>query len=194
MCRKNGSLLIIDEIQTGFCRTGPMFAVSPLHVEADFLTMAKGIAGGFPFGAFAMSESVASRLEPGDHGGTYCGNPLGCAVASAVIEYLLENDISANVARMGDLALLRMGEWQAAYPRTVTTVRGKGLLLAVEFSDETTATKINGECLANGLLVNQVQGNIIRLFPALNIRGDEMEKGLDILGEAVKFTDERPAA
>jgi acetylornithine/N-succinyldiaminopimelate aminotransferase len=191
LCRKNGSLLIIDEIQTGFCRTGPMFAVSPLRVEADFLTMAKGIAGGFPFGAFAVSEAVASRLEPGDHGGTYCGNPLGCAVASAVIEYLLENDISANVARMGNLALLRMEEWPAAYPETVTSVRGKGLLLAVEFRDEMTATNVNGECLANGLLVNQVQGNVIRLFPALNIRGDEMEEGLGILGEAIKRVDDR---
>jgi acetylornithine/N-succinyldiaminopimelate aminotransferase len=76
LCKANGSLLIIDEIQTGFCRTGPMFAIGLLNVEADFMTMAKGIAGGFPFGAFAMSETIAANLEPGDHGGTYCGNPL----------------------------------------------------------------------------------------------------------------------
>ena len=85
LCRANGSLLVVDEVQTGFCRTGPLFATSAAGAEADFLTMAKGIAGGFPLGAFAMTEAVAGRLEAGDHGGTYCGNPLACAVADAVI-------------------------------------------------------------------------------------------------------------
>ena len=93
-CQKNGSLLIADEIQTGFCRTGPMFATEAFDVKVDFLTMAKGIAGGFPFGAFAMSEKVAYVLELGDHGGTYCGNPLGCAVADAVIRYLVDEEVS----------------------------------------------------------------------------------------------------
>jgi acetylornithine/N-succinyldiaminopimelate aminotransferase len=96
MCKENGSLLIIDEIQTGFCRTGPMFVSSARGVCPDILTMAKGIAGGFPFGAFAVTEKVNRLLEPGDHGGTYCGNPLGCAVSSAVIEYLMENRIWEN--------------------------------------------------------------------------------------------------
>ncbi len=82
-------MLIVDEVQTGFCRTGPVFAVSASGARADFMTMAKGIAGGFPLGAFAMSEDVAARVEPGDHGGTYCGNLLGCAVAHAVLRHLL---------------------------------------------------------------------------------------------------------
>ena len=80
LCRANGSLLVVDEVQTGFCRTGPLFATAAAGAEADFLTMAKGIAGGFPLGAFAMTDAVAGRLEAGDHGGTYCGNPLACAV------------------------------------------------------------------------------------------------------------------
>ena len=93
MCKENSSLLIIDEIQTGFFRTGSVFVSSAKGVCPDILTMAKGIAGGFPFGAFAMTGKVNSRLEQGDHGGTYCGNPLGCAVSSAVIEYLLSHRI-----------------------------------------------------------------------------------------------------
>jgi acetylornithine/N-succinyldiaminopimelate aminotransferase len=116
LCKANGSLLIVDEIQTGFCRTGPMFAISPLNVEADFMTMAKGIAGGFPFGAFAMSEAVAAKLEPGDHGGTYCGNPIGCAVSYAVIKYLIDHNISAEVVKMGGFALNRMRKWMQKYP------------------------------------------------------------------------------
>ena len=90
LCHANGSLLIVDEVQTGFCRTGPMFATGPTGARADFLTMAKGIAGGFPLGAFACTEEVAARFELGDHGGTYCGNPLGCAVAHAVIGHLVD--------------------------------------------------------------------------------------------------------
>jgi len=98
LCRKNGSYLIIDEVQTGFCRTGPMFAIDGLNVRPDFFTLAKGIAGGFPFGP-CHDREVALKLQKGDHGGTYCGNPLGCAVAYAVIKHLVETDIGKNVNR-----------------------------------------------------------------------------------------------
>lgn len=186
MCKKNGSLLIIDEVQTGFCRCGPMFAISRSCADADFLTMAKGIAGGFPFGAFAMTEAVAARLEPGDHGGTYCGNPLGCAVAYAVIRYLLDHQISANVQEMGTLALQHMNGWKLSFPEMITDVRGLGLLLAVEFRTEEMATRVTGTCLAKGLFVRQTQGNMIRIFPALNINKKEMEEGLMIFWESIE--------
>ena len=186
LCRANGSLLIIDEVQTGFCRCGPMFAISPSGVQADFLTMAKGIAGGFPFGAFAMSEAVAERLEAGDHGGTFCGNPLGCAVAYAVIHYLLDHNISARVTQMGGLVLSRLEEWKREYPEMVIDVRGKGLLLAIELRDEAMATRITEACLAEGLFVRQTQGNMIRIFPALNIKREEIEEGLAVIGKAIE--------
>ena len=188
LCRANGSLLIIDEIQTGFCRTGPMFAIGPLKVEPDFLTMAKGIAGGFPFGAFAMSERVAEKLEPGDHGGTYCGNPLGCAVSYAVIRYLIDHDVSAHVMKMGEFALNRLRGWMEAYPERITDVRGRGLLLAIEFRDEKTAGCVTDKCLDRRLFVRQTQGNMIRIFPALNIGREEMEEGLLLLEEAIDET------
>lgn len=186
LCRANGSLLIIDEVQTGFCRCGPMFAISPSGVQADFLTMAKGIGGGFPFGAFAMSEAVSERLEAGDHGGTFCGNPLGCAVASAVIHYLLNHNLSAHVTQMGDLVLSRLEEWKREYPEMIIDVRGKGLLLAIELCDEATATRITEACLAEGLFVRQTQGNMIRIFPALNIKREELEEGLAVIGKAIE--------
>ncbi|OPY89260.1 MAG: Acetylornithine/acetyl-lysine aminotransferase [Syntrophus sp. PtaU1.Bin208] len=186
LCRANGTLLIVDEVTTGFCRTGPMFAIDPLKVEVDFLTMAKGIAGGFPFGAFALTEEVAARLEYGDHGGTYCGNPLGCAVAAAVISHLLEANISENVLEMGTLALTRMETWRQTWPEAIVDVRGRGLLLAVEFRSESTAARICDACLAQGLFVRLTQGNIIRVFPALNIRREEMEEGLAILEKSLR--------
>ncbi len=186
MCEKNGSLLIVDEIQTGFCRTGPMFVTDSLGVKADFLTMAKGIAGGFPFGAFAMSERVASRLELSDHGGTYCGNPLGCAVAYAVIRYLIERSISENVEKVGLFALTRLKELKRKYSGTVVDVRGKGLLLLIDFKNEKTAECVSNVCLSNGLFVRQTQHTGVRIFPALNISKAEMEEGLDIIEKSVR--------
>jgi acetylornithine/N-succinyldiaminopimelate aminotransferase len=186
MCQSNGSLLIIDEVQTGFGRCGPMFAISRTCAQADFLTMAKGIAGGFPFGAFALTEAVAAKLETGDHGGTYCGNPLGCAVSYAVIRHLLDQQISLQVEKMGRFALDQMAEWKQAFPEVVTDVRGLGLLLAVEFRDETTAMKLTDTCLTKGLFVRQTQGNMIRIFPALNIKQEELEEGLAILRESIQ--------
>jgi acetylornithine/N-succinyldiaminopimelate aminotransferase len=186
LCRNNGSLLIVDEVQTGFCRTGPMFVIGALGVQADFLTLAKGIAGGFPFGAFAMSQPVSEKLEVGDHGGTYCGNPLGCAVAYAVIKYLIDHNVSAHVEEMGCLALDRMSRWQGKFNHTVTDTRGKGLLLLVEFNNEDLATRVSEECLVRRLFVRQTQGKGIRIFPALTITPDELEAGLAILEEAIE--------
>ena len=181
LCRANGTLLIVDEIQTGFCRTGPMFAIDDTKARVDFLTMAKGIAGGFPLGAFAMSENVSNRLEIGDHGGTYCGNPLACAVAQGVIRYLLDHRISAHVEELGKVALNEMLEWKRHYGGIISDIRGRGLLLLVEFCDESTAAGVVAECLSRKVFVCLTQGNAIRVFPALNIERGQLMDGLETL-------------
>jgi len=186
LCRANGSLLIVDEVQTGFCRTGPMFAISETGVRADFLTMAKGIAGGFPLGAFAVSEDVSGKLEAGDHGGTYCGNPLACAVACAVIRYLIDNNISAHVAKLEQSALGEMLRLKELCPGVVTAIRGKGLLLFMELSDEATAARVTDECLRRKVFVRQTQGNGIRIFPALNIEQEQLMEGFAVIRQAVE--------
>ena len=175
----------MDEVQTGFCRTGPMFASGPTETRPDFLTMAKGIAGGFPLGAFALTEEVAAKLQAGDHGGTYCGNPLACAVAEAVIGHLVENDIEAHVAELGAEALAILTRWSEAYPGVVTGARGAGLLLLVAFRDEQTAGAVTVGCLQRHLFVRQTHGTGIRVFPALTITRDELWTGLRTLEEAV---------
>lgn len=185
LCHGNGSLLIVDEVQTGFARTGPMFVTGGEGVAADFLTMAKGIAGGFPLGAFATTESVAGRLEGGDHGGTYCGNPLACAVAAAVIGYMLVNDLPARVAELGDYALREMAGWQRDHPGLVTGARGRGLLLMADFRDDQVAGRVAAECLARRVFVRQTQGNGIRVFPALTISRDELAEGLGTVRAAM---------
>jgi len=186
LCKKNKSLLIADEIQTGFCRTGPMFVFGSIGVKVDFLTMAKGIAGGFPFAAFAMSEEVSEKIELGDHGGTFCGNPLGCAVSYAVIKYLIDNKISDNVKEMGNFTLSILNQWKNKYKEIITNVRGVGLLLLIEFNDKDIAKKINDECLKKRLFLTQTQGVGIRIFPALNIKKEEMEEGLAIIKESIE--------
>jgi acetylornithine/N-succinyldiaminopimelate aminotransferase len=191
LCHANGTLLVVDEVQTGFCRTGPFFATSD-DVSPDLLTMAKGIAGGFPLGAFAMTEAVSSKLEAGDHGGTYCGNPLACAVAFAVISYLLDNDVSAWVSELGREALGEMAAWPEAYPAFVTGVRGAGLLLLVELHDEAAAAAVAAECLARGVFVRQTQGVGIRVFPALTITREELAGGLAVLAEAIEVVSGGP--
>ncbi len=190
LCRKNGSYLIIDEVQTGFCRTGPMFAIDGLNVKPDFFTLAKGIAGGFPFGAFAMAEEVALKLQKGDHGGTYCGNPLGCAVAYAVIKHLIETDVGKNVESVGSFIYEYLKTLQQAHPAVIKTVRGKGLLLAMEMREPQIAADILDKSLKLGLFVNLTQGNVIRVFPALNIRKEEAEEGLELLKKAITMVAE----
>ena len=157
-------------MQTGFCRTGPLFAISATGAEPDFLTMAKGIAGGFPLGAFAMTEEVSGKLQAGDHGGTYAGNPLACAVAHAVLRYLLDNDVAAHVAELGEHALAEMAGWRRAQPGVVTDVRGRGLLLLVELRDEPTAARVAAECLARKVFVRQTQGNAHPRLPRADDR------------------------
>lgn len=187
LCKKNGSYLIIDEVQTGFCRTGSMFAIDGMNMKPDFFTLAKGIAGGFPFGAFAMTEEVSLKLQKGDHGGTYCGNPLGCAVACAVIKHLLETDVRSNVESVGSFICEKLKTLQQAHPAIIKTVRGKGLLLAMEMADPQVATEILDKSLRLGLFVNLTQGNVIRVFPALNIRKEEAEEGLELLVKAISL-------
>ncbi|HOJ51612.1 MAG TPA: aspartate aminotransferase family protein [Syntrophales bacterium] len=185
LCRKYGALLIIDEVQTGFCRTGPMFASSSLNLDVSFLTMGKGIASGFPFAAFAMTEEVAAKIEVGDHGGTYAGNPLGCAVAEAVVRYLIDHDISSHVEKMGGIFRTGLALLQNKYPYVIKEVRGQGLLWAAEISRPEQAGAVFDASLKKGLILNIVKEQVIRFFPALVITEKQIQEGLSIFEEAI---------
>jgi acetylornithine/N-succinyldiaminopimelate aminotransferase len=187
LCKRAGALLIADEIQTGFWRTGPAFASLGQGVEPDFITMGKGIAGGFPFAAVAASGRVAEEIEVGDHGGTYNGNPLGCAVAAAVIDHLSGTNIQASVERMGALCCERLLRLQDCFPFMIKEVRGRGLLFAVEFRKEACAEAVQAEALDRGLILNLKHGTIFRIFPALTISGEKLTEGLDILAATINY-------
>jgi len=184
LCRERGALLIADEVQTGFCRTGSFFAVDAVGVQPDILTMGKGIAGGFPLAAFAVTARVAAGVARGDHGGTYCGNPLGCAAASAVVDYLVTHDVAARVARLGQVLLQDLQQLAEEFPGLLREVRGKGLLLGLQLHSDAQVSALTEAALARGLLVTPTRNAVLRLIPSLLLEPAEWEEGLGILRSA----------
>jgi len=177
-CRDQGLLFIVDEVQTGIGRTGTLFAYEQYGVEPDVMTLAKGLGGGVPIGAFLVKEEAAV-LEPGDHGSTFGGNPLACAAGYATLQYVIENDIPAHAARVGAYLKARLNELRSRY-EWVTEVRGRGLLLAVQFDRDISERVVLG-CLEAGLLVNGVTPSAIRLPPPLIITEAEADPPAAIL-------------
>jgi acetylornithine/N-succinyldiaminopimelate aminotransferase len=177
-CDSRGILLILDEIQTGIGRLGSLFGYQLYDIEPDIMTLAKGLAGGVPIGAFLAKEN-ASVFAPGDHGGTFCGNPLACAVGFAVMKYVIANDIPGHAAAVGKYLIAKLEGLKKKYA-FITEVRGRGLLLAVEFHGEI-GQEVLMACLANGLLVNKVKPNAIRLIPPLIIGNQEVDEAITIL-------------
>jgi predicted acetylornithine/succinylornithine family transaminase len=177
-CRDHGLLFIVDEVQTGIGRTGTLFAYEQYGVEPDVMTLAKGLGGGIPIGAFLVKEEAAV-LEPGDHGSTFGGNPLACAAGYATVKYVIEKDIPAHAARVGAYLKARLSELRSRY-EWVTEVRGRGLLLAVQFDREVSERVVLG-CLEAGLLVNGVTPSAIRLMPPLIITEAEADQAVGIL-------------
>lgn len=196
-CDETGALLIIDEIQTGFCRTGKFFALdhfdssSPDEINADILTMGKGIAGGFPFAAFAITAQINKQIETGDHGGTYCGNPLGCAVAYRVISYLKEQNVAKHVAEVGSVLLKRLEDLQQRFPSLIHSARGQGLLCAIEFhahdqSADALVASFTDRCLEQGLLLTPTRKGVVRYIPSLLTTLQEIDQALAISESVLK--------
>ena len=177
-CDDQGLLLILDEIQTGIGRLGALFGYQLFSVEPDVMTLAKGMGGGVPIGALLAKEEAAV-FTPGDHGSTYGGNPLTCAVAYTVVKYVIENHVIANVRRSGDRLMAGLQKIQGDFP-FVTQARGLGLLQAIEFSRDLSGDVLTA-CLANGLLVNAVRPNAVRFMPPLVVTDAEIDEALQKL-------------
>jgi len=183
LCDKSGALLVLDEIQTGIGRTGKMLALEHDDVVPDVLTLGKGLGGGFPVGAFMCTEAVAATVKPGDHGGTYVGNPLACAAAHAVLQVVLEEKLAERAAKVGARLLGRLRAFAEANPGVTRGARGRGLLVGLVLEDAEAAAALPKRTLAAGVLVNVTAGNVLRLFPALNIPEDELFGALEtVLG------------
>jgi len=181
-CDEKGLLLILDEVQTGIGRTGSLYAYQQYGVEPDIMTLAKGLGSGVPIGAFLAKEK-ACAFKPGEHGGTYVGNPLMCAAGYAVLSYIIDNAVPAHVAKTGFALYIGLQKLAEKYS-FVKEVRGRGLLLAMSFKQEMAGKVVDG-CLENGLLVNMVKPDAIRLMPPLIVEGKDIIKALDILDKVL---------
>jgi len=179
-CDQKGILLMLDEIQTGICRLGALFGYELYGIEPDVISLAKGLAGGVPIGAVLAKEN-SSVFVPGDHGSTFGGNPLACAVGYATMKYIIDNDIAGNVRKVGQYLMEGLQGLKRKHS-FITDVRGRGLLVAIEFNKDM-GQEILMACFEKGLLVNKVKPNAIRLMPPLIIGSKEVDRALSILDE-----------
>ena len=183
LCDKHDALLIFDEVQTGVARTGKWFAYMHSGVKPDILTFAKGIGGGFPVAGFAVSERLAHVFKPGDHGGTFGGNPLACAAVYATLTTIKSEGLVDKVAEKGEYFKNELRKLQEKYPDKVTDVRGCGLMLGMEVAGE--GKPIVESCLANNVIVNCTAGNVIRIVPPLIISKEEIDIVVAALDKAL---------
>jgi 4-aminobutyrate aminotransferase len=191
ICDDYGILLIVDEVQSGFGRSGEMFAVQHTSVTPDIMCVAKALANGLPIGAIVAKHAVMRAWSTGEHGTTFGGNAVACAAATAVIETLQRERIPQRAAKLGAAALERARGWQRKLA-ALGDVRGRGLMIGLEFMrgdapDTALAQSIQRGALERGLLLLTCgpDDNVIRLLPPLTIPEDELTQGMDILEAAI---------
>jgi acetylornithine/N-succinyldiaminopimelate aminotransferase len=189
LCDEVGALLILDEIQTGFARTGRWFGFEHAGIAPDVVTLAKAMGNGMPVGACWARVEVAAAFEPGDHGSTYSGTAIATAAVNATIDEMQRIDAPALAARQGQ----RIVDGLRGVPG-VAGVRGAGLMLGVELADGLDARAIYADLLAHGLIVNAVNPATIRLVPPITVSDEEVDEALQLLAEALaRALEARPA-
>ena len=194
LCRTHGILLVADEVQTGFARTGKWFGIEHYDVVPDIVTTAKSLGGGLPLGAVTARAELMDAVHVGGLGGTFGGNPLACAAALAVIDTIQGEDLVARSARLGEKLLGALRELQASH-ELIGDVRGLGSMVAMELVEDratkepakAAATRAIEECYRRGLIALKAgtYDNVVRLLPPLSIEDHLVDRGLELLGEAV---------
>lgn len=194
LCDEHGIVLIADEVQTGFARTGKLFAMEHYDVAADITCMAKGLAGGLPLAAVTGRASIMDAANPGGLGGTYGGNPLGIAAAHAVLDVIEEEGLCDRANALGSRLRQRLEGMRSDVPQ-IADIRGPGFMVAVEFNlpggkvpDADFTNRVKAEALARGLILLTcgVYGNVIRFLAPITVEDEVFAEALDILEEAMK--------
>ena len=180
-CDEHEMLLLIDEVQTGWCRTGKVMSFMNYGIKPDIVSMAKALGGGMPIGAICATAEVAKAFTPGSHGTTFGGHPVCCAAALAEVNELLDRDLAGNAAKIGAYFM----EQLKTLPH-VKEVRGQGLLVGVEFDDTISGVDVKHECLHRHLLITAIGAHIIRMIPPLIITEEDCDKAVAIIREAVE--------
>ncbi len=182
LCDKHNALLIFDEIQSGIGRSGKFFAYEKYGVKPDIVTLAKGLAGGVPIGAFCVTEEVAQAFHAGDHGTTFGGNPLACAAANVVLDTVPDEKFLAHVEEVGAYFKNRLIDLQKKYPNQISEIRGEGLILGAQLSNpKHTGVEIVNECMKRGAIINCTVGTVLRFIPPLIITNEHVDEVIGIL-------------
>lgn len=183
LCDKYNALLIFDEVQCGMGRTGTFFGCQQFGVKPDIVTLAKGLAGGVPIGAFMATDKVASAFKAGDHGSTFGGNPLACAAACVVLDALAKHGLMDNAKEVGAYFKEKLQKYQQLYPTLIKEVRGRGLILGMELTRP--GRDIANECLDYGAIINCTAGNVLRFIPPLNITKAHVDELIAVLDKVL---------
>ncbi len=181
LCDEKGLLLLLDEVQSGWCRTGAVMSYMNYGIKPDIVSMAKGLGGGMPIGAICATAEVAKAFTPGSHGTTFGGHPVSCAAALAEVNELIDRDLAGNAKKVGDY----FAEKLAKLPH-VKEVRHQGLLVGVEFDDTISGVEVKHGCLDRHLLITAIGAHIIRLIPPLIVTEEDCDKAVAIIEETVK--------
>ena len=188
LCDEKGLLLLLDEVQTGWCRTGAVMSYMHYGILPDIVSMAKAMGGGIPIAAICAKAEVAKAFTPGSHGTTYGGNPVACAASLAQIGELLDRDLAGNAKKMGAYFM----EQLRTLPH-VREVRGQGLLVGVEFDDTISGVDVKHGCLERKLLITAIGAHIIRMVPPLILNQDDCDKAVAIIRETVESLSTKEA-
>lgn len=183
LCDKYNAVLIFDEVQCGMGRTGTFFGCQQFGVKPDIVTLAKGLAGGVPIGAFMATDKVANAFHAGDHGSTFGGNPLACAAACVVLDALIDGNLMENAKEIGAYLQSKFEEYKAKYPNLIKEVRGRGLILGMELTRP--GREIANECLDYGAIINCTAGNVLRFVPPLNITKAHVDELISVLDKVL---------
>jgi len=182
LCDKHGALLILDEIQSGMGRSGKFFAYEKYGVKPDIVTLAKGLAGGVPIGAFICTEEVAQAFHAGDHGTTFGGNPLACAAANVVLDTVPDKKFLAHVEEVGKYFKDKLIGLQKKYPAQISEIRGEGLILGAQLDKpKKSGVEIVNECMKRGAIINCTVGTVLRFIPPLIITTAQVDEVINIL-------------
>ncbi|MFT4114745.1 aspartate aminotransferase family protein [Silvibacterium sp.] len=191
LTQSTGALLIVDEIQAGFGRTGKWFAYQNYSVQPDVTTVAKPLAGGLPLGAMFCTEEAARAIHPGMHGTTFGGGPLACAVAIAVFDEIEKTGMLEHITEVGAHFQRRLNELQAKHP-AITEVRGKGLMLAAELDSAELAKAVLADLLERKILINRTSETVLRFLPPYILNKEQVDVAVDAIDEIL--TERAPQA
>lgn len=186
LCTKNKVLLILDEVQVGMGRTGKLFAYEHYGIKPDIMTLSKALGGGIPCGAFLTTNKIAKHLGPGMHGTTLGGNPLAMSTAIAVLKTIEDEGLLDGASGLGEHFLDNLQILHGKYKKEIKEIRGKGLILGIEFKDNEIAKNVVEKCIEKGLLTILTKQKVMRILPPLNVKKKEIDLAVKTIDKALK--------